>query len=191
MKQLAMIHLMEEIEDYPIAQGYHIRTFRPGEEEIWVEICKNGLCGPDAGLDVWENAIVGQKTIIPQRDVFFVCDENDVPKATITGFVMANAQGDIHMVAASEDVRGKNIGRAMLAHAMKKLGAEMVWKPRMTHLTTDDWRIPAIVGYLKAGFRPVLYDEGMEERWRAVCDQLGLHGIEMIDEEGKDTGIIL
>jgi len=74
---------------------------------------------------------------------------------------------------------------------MKKLDAEMVWRPRITHLTTDDWRIPAIVGYLKAGFHPVLYDEGMEERWRAVCDKLDIHGIEMLDEKGQGTGIIL
>jgi GNAT superfamily N-acetyltransferase len=191
MKQLAMLHLMNEIEDYPVPEGFHIRTYRPGEENIWVEICKNGLCGPDADISAWNNSILDQETIIPQRDVFFVCDENDVPKATITGFVMRNTRGDIHMVAASEEVRGKNIGRAMLSHAMKKLAAEMVWRPRMTRLTTDDWRIPAIVGYLKAGFRPVLYDEGMEERWRAICDKLDLHGIEMVDEEGKDTGIIL
>lgn len=191
MKQLAMIHLMEEIEDYPVAEGFHIRPYREGEELIWVEICKNGLCGPEAGIDLWEKAILGEETIIPQRDVFFVCDVNDVPKATITGFVMRDTVGDIHMVAASDEVRGKNIGRAMLSYAMKKLDAEMVWRPRIVHLTTDDWRIPAIVGYLKAGFHPVLYDEGMEERWRAICDKLDIHGIEMLGEKGQSTGIIL
>ena len=62
---------------------------------------------------------------------------------------------------------------------------------RLVELTTDDFRVPAVVGYLRGGFHPVLYDEGMEERWRALCDMLNMHGTEMLDIEGKPTGIIL
>ena len=79
----------------------------------------------------------------------------------------------------------------MLSVGMKKLDAEMTHRPRITELTTDDWRIPAIVGYLKGGFQPVEYDEGMVERWTKICNDLNMHGIEMLTEQGEPTGIIL
>ena len=58
-------------------------------------------------------------------------------------------------------------------------------------LTTDDSRIPAVVSYLKNRLQPVLYGEGMQERWQKLCDSLQLHGYEMLTEDGKPTGIIL
>ena len=88
MRQLMMIHLLDAIPDKPVPEGFFIRNWQPGEEMIWVEICKYGLCGPDAGIEAWNGAILDRKTIDPARDVFFVCRQSDgVPVATVTGFV--------------------------------------------------------------------------------------------------------
>lgn len=192
MRQLMMIHRMEKIDDYPVPEGWTIRNWREGEVEIWTRICENGLNGPDDGtFSSWRGAILGREGLVPERDVFFVCRGDGQPEATLTAYVHPDGIGDIHMVAAAPSIRGNNVNRMMLAHGMKKLDKEMTHRPRITELTTDDWRIPAIVGYLKGGFQPVEYDEGMVERWTKICNDLNIHGIEMLTEQGEPTGIIL
>lgn len=192
MRQLMMIHLLDTIPEKAAPEGFFIRNWKPGEEEIWVEICKHGLCGPDATIHEWNSAILGQGHLDPLTDTFFVCRESDgTPVATVTGFVRTDGVGDIHMVACREDARGHGIGEFMLSRAMKKLRAELPGDGHRVELTTDDWRIPAIVGYLRGGFHPVEYDEGMFDRWTKICSDIGMHGIEMLTETGERTGIIL
>ena len=192
MKQLMMYHTLDKIPDIPVTPGFFIRNWRPGEEEAWLKIVRCGLSGPDADIGTWNGAILGRENLRPETDTFFVCRAEDGdPVATITGYVHPDGMGDIHMVACRYDARGHKLGEVMLSHAMKKLKNEMPGEGRLVELTTDDFRVPAVVGYLRGGFRPVLYDEGMEERWRALCDMLNMHGTEMLDIEGKPTGIVL
>ncbi|MBR5680156.1 MAG: GNAT family N-acetyltransferase [Clostridia bacterium] len=192
MRQLMMIHLLDNIPDKAAPEGFFIRNWTPGEEEIWVEICKYGLLGPDATINEWNGAILGRQTLDPHTDTFFVCRSSDgTPVATITGYVREDGVGDIHMVACREDARGHGIGEYMLSHAMRKLKADLPGDGHRVELTTDDWRIPAIVGYLRGGFHPVEYDEGMFDRWTKICRDIRMHGIEMLTETGERTGIIL
>ena len=192
MRQLMMYHTLDFIPDVPVREGFYIRTWKPGEEQDWVEICRCGLCAEDATIDAWNSAILGRENLKPEQDVFFACrTETGEPVATTTGYVHPDGLGDIHMVACKYTARGNGLGAALLSHAMKKLKAEMPGDNRLVELTTDDFRVPAVVGYLRGGFHPVLYDEGMEERWRKLCDMLNMHGTEMLDIEGKPTGIVL
>ena len=41
-------------------------------------------------------------------------------------------------------------------------------------LDTDDFRLPAIVIYLRLGFRPLLVHPNQRERWRRVLARLGM-----------------
>ena len=41
-------------------------------------------------------------------------------------------------------------------------------------LTTDDFRLPAIVTYLRMGFRPVIDTEETRERWERVCEKIDM-----------------
>jgi mycothiol synthase len=43
---------------------------------------------------------------------------------------------------------------------------------RRIYLLTDDFRLPAIKTYLRLGFVPFLFEEGMEQRWREVLRRL-------------------
>ena len=192
MRQLMMLHTLDKIPDIPPTPGFFIRTWTPGEEEAWLEIVRCGLSAPDAGIETWNSTILGRENLNPLTDTFFVCrEENGEPVATITGYVHPDGLGDIHMVACKFEARGNRLGEVMLSHAMKKLKAEMPGENRLVELTTDDFRVPAVVGYLRGGFHPVLYDEGMEERWCALCDKIGIHGVEMLTESGKPAGIVL
>ncbi len=190
MGQLIMYHLMDHFKESPVPDGFRIRNFRSGEEAVWIEINKCGIFGPDVGPEGWENMIVKMKTIVPERDIFFATLADDVPVATLTAFVREDGRGSIHMVTAKESVRGHGIGKALLWIGMKKL-KETVPRPSITRLSTDDWRLAAIKGYLGMGFHPVNVSEDMPDRWRKVCAELGFHCVTMLDPDGKETGIVL
>jgi mycothiol synthase len=41
------------------------------------------------------------------------------------------------------------------------------------YLQTDDWRLPALLTYLRLGYVPFLYAADMPSRWQSVCEALG------------------
>ena len=57
---------------------------------------------------------------------------------------------------------------------------------QVAYLTTDDFRLPAIKSYLKAGFYPVLYAreeyDTMRQRWTSVLEKLGVENPGFIEE---------
>lgn len=190
MGQLIMYHLMDVFVEHPVPDGFFVRKFRKGEEAVWIEINKCGIFAPDAGMEGWEKMVVKRNGLVPERDILFATLADDVPVATLTAFVRDDGFGEIHMVSAKESVRGHGIGKALLAIGMKML-RDAAPPPSITRLSTDDWRLPAIKGYLNAGFHPVNVSEDMLDRWQKVCAVLGIHGVEMLDIGGKGTGIVL
>jgi len=67
--------------------------------------------------------------------------------------------------------RGKGLGRAVSLAAVNRFIRAGF---RNVYLMTDDFRLPALAAYLKLGFEPFLFCEGMAERWEAVYGKLGL-----------------
>ena len=100
---------------------------------------------------------------------FFVLYKG-VPVATITTiFDYEKAHGYVHMVACKEGYRGLNIGNLLANIAeynLKKAGM------KTAHLTTDDWRLPAIKTYLNVGFKPDVSDDEFKERWEKVFEKI-------------------
>ena len=43
---------------------------------------------------------------------------------------------------------------------------------KTAHLTTDDWRLPAIKTYLNVGFKPDVSDDEFKARWEKVFEQI-------------------
>ena len=76
------------------------------------------------------------------------------------------------MVACKPEFRGRRLGHLLndiALYTLKKEGMETA------HLTTDDWRIPAIKTYLKAGFTPDLESEpDFRERWDKIHSAINL-----------------
>lgn len=191
MEQLRMINKMNTIPAFSIEEGFSIRFYQEGDIAPWVEICKHGLLGENDGMEAWDTCMLAIKELVPERDVFFVCDKENVPVATSTALVLENGVGLLHMVAAKPEARGHKLGWSMTAYAMNKLDKEMPKENRIVRLKSDDWRLPAVLGYLRAGFQPVLFDVDMDTRWKKICDTLNFHGVEMLDDEGNPTGVIL
>lgn len=191
MEQLRMTNRMNRIPAYTISDGYTMRVFRQGDVQAWVDICKYGLLQPHEGLEAWDAYMLCFKELVPERDVFFVCDADGNPVASCTAFVDQIGDGRLHMLAAKPEARGHKLGWSMSAFALNKLDREVPKENRIVRLKTDDWRLSAIRAYLMTGYQPVLFDVNMEERWQKICDQLNYHGVEMLDLDGNPTGIIL
>ncbi len=50
--------------------------------------------------------------------------------------------------------------------------------------------MPAVRSYLRAGFFPVEYDEGMPERWEKLLRELNIKNVEMVDINGNTVRIL-
>ncbi|MGH3488151.1 MAG: GNAT family N-acetyltransferase [Actinopolymorphaceae bacterium] len=93
-----------------------------------------------------------------------------------TGMAQRNPIADLYpaghevgWIAAHPDHGGRGLGRVITGAAVTRLvdlGASCVY------LRTDDYRLPALKAYLRLGFVPHLWADGMAERWRTVCDRL-------------------
>lgn len=64
----------------------------------------------------------------------------------------------------------KGLGRIVSASVTNRLMAEGYQLP---FLGTEDFRIPAIDLYLMLGWRPYIYRDDLETRWRSIYDSLG------------------
>jgi mycothiol synthase len=76
---------------------------------------------------------------------------------------------EVGWIAAHPGHSGRGLGRSVTAAATTCLIERDV---SCIYLQTDDFRIPAIRTYLRLGFVPHLWADGMAERWRAVCERL-------------------
>ena len=173
-----------EIKEYELPEGYSFSKYKNVKDrDAWVEICRNGLVGDGHdGFRGFGDAIASQEDIDPERDMFFL-DYKGEHIGTVTAFRhKATNVGDMHMVAIREDFRGRGLAKYLNFITQKKLAAEGV---KYVFLTTDEWRKGAVKSYLSGGFRPVEYDEGMEDRWRAVLKDLGVPAADMVDDDGN------
>ena len=184
MQQLKMLKIKKEIAACPLHEDYFFRNIDesdPADIEAWVQICRFGLLGEDATTEAYTAAITNTPGLIPEKDVFLVIEKaTGRAVATLTAHILESGQGNIHMVAAREDVRGKGISHAMLAKGLKRLAEDGVYR---TGLNTDDFRRPAIRAYLKAGFQPLIYDTDMVDRWTVILNEMGWEERDFIVQE--------
>lgn len=84
-------------------------------------------------------------------------DMEDRPELGVLGWVMTHP-----------DLRGRHLGRSVSIAAMRRLYDAGY---RAFSLLTDDFRPAAVKTYLDLGWRPWLYLEDMEARWRALAEK--------------------
>jgi uncharacterized protein (DUF952 family)/GNAT superfamily N-acetyltransferase len=145
---------------------FELRTYRPGDEDAWLELLSSGYFGP------WDRArldrmLAGGRAPMPLEGVFFVT-AGDLPVGTACTFLhpgQAGAIPELGWVAVNPAHRGQGLGRlACLAvlNYVKKLGF------RYIYLLTEDFRLPALKIYLELGFEPEYQDSSQPERWQAL-----------------------
>ena len=173
MKQLILNwkRKSDELFDVVLPEGFSFRSFDGCLKDIdfWLEIVQHGLTDGKQDVSLFKSVMEGHADYLPQS-VYFV-EKSGVPCATISVFCNNETKhGYVHMVAAVPDVRGQGIGIALARFAVNRLVENGM---EDAHLSTDDFRIPAIKTYLKAGFEPCL--EGSDDfkmRWEAVLAKI-------------------
>ena len=162
---------IDDLFEIVLPEGFNFRSFDGSEKDIdsWLDIVQHGLTDGKQTPELFKSAMEGHPDYLPEH-VYFV-EENGAACATISVFCNDETKhGYVHMVAAKPEVRGKGVGTALAKFAVNKL---IEGGMQEAHLTTDDFRIPAIKTYLKAGFEPCL--EGSEDfasRWEAIMAKI-------------------
>lgn len=142
-----------------------------GAMDAWLDIVQYGLTSGKLDADYYRRTMTAHENYSEDKCFFIL--ENESPVATLT--VICNyktKEGYIHMVACHESARGKGYGTLLNCNAVSTLKKEGM---ETAYLTTDDWRIPAIKSYLRAGFAPDLSTEDFRERWAKIYTQLGIN----------------
>jgi len=161
----------ESLFEVELPEGFSLRKFDQSETDInaWLDIVQHGLTDGRGSRALFRD-LMEQHSGYDPDGVFFI-EQNGRPCATFSVFCdLATLHGYLHMVCVSPSVRGRGIGTALARLAVNEFRNRGM---KTAHLTTDDFRIPAIITYLEAGFVPQY--EGSDDypaRWEAVRRQI-------------------
>jgi mycothiol synthase len=171
--QLQMIwpeRLLDSPPEPQLPAGYRLRQYRPEDQEQYLELMAK------AGFEDWDAERVRRMNGDVLPGGFFVV-EHGASRAVVAAAVAGHSPDPLHprggelgWVAADPSHSGRGLGLAVCAAVVRRF---IQAGYRRIYLRTDDWRLPALKTYLKLGFEPFLFADGVEERWRAVRESLG------------------
>jgi hypothetical protein len=154
-----------EVPDVPA--GYELRQFRPGDEDAYNELFHLAFSDEDK---------LGHTRATALADGFFVIEHTDSGHlvATCAAQHIANERhpegGQLGWLVGDPEHSGKQLGTIVSAVVTNRLVTAGYALP---YLQTNDFRYEAIAIYLKLGWRPYLFAEDMEPRWRDVYAGMG------------------
>ncbi len=153
--------------------GVSVRTLAETPEGIdwWLDIVQYMGREPQQRDRAYYDRAMTARPLYDPRDCLLITVDG-IPAATVTVICdEEKKEGYIHMVACKPDFRGRGLGHLLndlALYTLKSRRMQTAW------LTTDDWRLPAIRTYLKAGFRPDLDTEpDFSPRWKAIFEIIG------------------
>lgn len=154
---------------YDIIKEYLLRTYQYADKEEIIDLMRN------AGFTNWDCERFDQAVKLCVPDGFILIVHNETNKVVAT-FMARHLSDELHpfggrldWLAVAPEHRGIGLGYIVTAAATNRL-IKMGYSN--IYVTTDDYRLAAIKTFLKAGFVPNLYREGMAERWEKVCSLL-------------------
>ena len=150
--------------------GYTLRLYRAGDEARFFELMRV------AGWEEWDDDKLQpwMAKIIP--DGWFMVVHKDNDEIVCTAMALHNYKGiypfwgELGWLAGDPNHAGRGLGLVVSAMVTTRL---MEAGYRNIQLFTEDHRLPAIKTYLKLGYIPSLYLEGMPNRWKVICGKLG------------------
>lgn len=170
LPQLEM--LRDHLEDLPgisVPGGYVLRTFQDGDEQAWCDIME-GNVGQNWSVDKFREKMSSDPRFTADGLYFVTHDGTPVASACAwRPSIDEKVVGDVHMVGAYENHRGKGLGHLINSAVLHKLKDQGFQK---AHLKTDDWRLAAINSYLKAGFEPLNTHISHAERWDIILEKI-------------------
>ncbi|MBC8081359.1 MAG: GNAT family N-acetyltransferase [Gorillibacterium sp.] len=167
--QLLMVR--EDLSTLPptsIPQGCTLSSYHPGDESAWEHIIDEAFQGKHNFTEFMMN----DEPYLPER-VWFL-RSGPTPAATASAWYRpewGEDTGYLHMVGALASHAGKGFGLQVSLAALHRMREE--GRTRAV-LNTDDFRLSAIVIYLKLGFVPVLAAADHGQRWIAIAEATGM-----------------
>jgi mycothiol synthase len=166
--------------------GYGLRTFRPGDEDVWLALLQSGEFG------VWTQTrlkvMLASEHVLAPTDGIFFATLNDRPVGTASTYLHPAGERvdpELGWVVVDPAHRGRGLG-LLVCEAVIRYVAHLGYDH--AYLLTDDFRLPAIWTYLRLGFEPVSVDPGHPARWAANYRQLGIEAAPPLPREGEGAG---
>ena len=171
--QLQMVwpeRLMDEPPEVTLPRGYALRTFEWGDEPRFCELMAL------AGWPGWDEEKLQPWLERTLPDGWFFAAHAASDEIVASAMCLHSHStlhpfgGELGWLAGDPAHAGKGLGRAVCAAVTARFidaGYTDI------HLYTEDFRFAALRTYLRLGYVPFLFLPEMEERWRAVCEQVG------------------
>lgn len=142
--------------------GYLVRQYAPGDRDAYLELFHLAFEVDDPLPDVLATRLDGG---------FFVVEhgESGMLAASCVAQLKPRERypegGELGWLVADPAHTGRGLGTLVAALVTRRLAEESY---EQAYLLTEDFRLPALSIYLKLGWQPVLFQDDMEGRWRAV-----------------------
>ncbi len=166
--------------------GYRLLEYAERQMDAYVDLMASaGFEGVTRGV-----ARGVEQTVLPNG--FFLVEHK--PSKKLVAAAMARHSpdplhpygGEIAWVAVHPDHRQRGLGKTVSTLAIARL---MRAGYQRIYLKTDDHRLPAISIYLKTGFRPFLFEHGMEGRWRCIIEKLKIPDFPMVCQTPENPNL--
>lgn len=172
MPQLKMIFNAKTtpMPELAVAEGFTLRTIQDSELALYNELRKS------VGFPEWDVETLQKYRTKVLPDSIMLIVENATGRfaasagAETTDMPEFKHIGVLGWVMTHPDMRGHHLGKSVSVAAMHRLYDAGY---RTFSLLTDDFRDAALKTYLNLGWKPWLYLDDMEGRWRAIAEKMG------------------
>jgi mycothiol synthase len=171
-QQLRMVwpeHLLDTPPGVRLPVGYSLRLYRPGEPRFYEIMALAGWHG-------WDDRVLQPSLAKMLPGGWFMAIHEQSDEIVATAMPLHNYGGkrpfwgELGWLAGDPAHSGKGLGMAVSAAVTAR---SIAAGHRRIHLFTEDFRLAALKTYLKVGYVPSLHSPDMQDRWQAVCEQLG------------------
>jgi len=155
---------------HPLPADFALRPYAPGDEAAWAKLLdENGALGD------WDEAricamIARDDPRVLLEGTFFIERGGELVATACTmrhhSPTPERELLEIGWVGVAPRARGQHLAYVLSRHILA------YWQPGLVadvFILTDDWRVPAIVTYLRLGFRPEVVHPNQVERWRQLA----------------------
>lgn len=161
---------LDDLSEIQVPAGYAVRTHQPGDDAVWADVVNRSFGGKERTAEDARNAIMNQPQFRPDCLFFVTKDGRAVGTACAwQRDEFPTGTGYLHMIGVAPEHQGHGLGR-LLVHLVLDCFKRNGFSKVVLH--TDDFRVPAIKSYLRAGFEPVYRDDDDRERWAAIFEKI-------------------
>ncbi len=158
--------LLDSPPEIRVTAGYTLRQYNTSDKEAHARLMTAAGMGY-CSLKYWE------QHILPDGFFLLESDRDHVVVAACFASHHHSARhpraGNLGWLAVDPAYRGHGLGRTVAAAVTTRLIRAGY---RDIYLDTQDFRLAAIKLYLSMGWQPMLYNDKMLDRWRAIYNKL-------------------